>query len=172
MEPTMKEKLNVLIGLCEDGNPSLFERHHGTDGIKREDNLKRAAVFVLIIAFLLTASACSGAVTKGKVLLKEGTVTKVSVSSQPESKNYSFDGDAARSVVKYLSGLKLSDNFPENPAQYDGQTWVVSIEYENGDTITIYHLGNMFIKSAGGPWYKMTYSEASRFDTLLNDLSK
>ena len=28
----------------------------------------------------------------------------------------------------------------------------------------------MFIRVKGGSWYKMTYDEASRFDTLLDEL--
>ena len=46
----------------------------------------------------------------------------------------------------------------------------ISLKYENGDTLSIYHFGNMFIRSEKGSWYKMTYDEASRFDALLDKL--
>ena len=49
--------------------------------------------------------------------------------------------------------------------------WVISLEYDNGDVLTVYHFGNMFIRTENGPWYKMTYDEAKRFDTLLNELN-
>ena len=47
-------------------------------------------------------------------------------------------------------------------------TWVISLHYEDGDTVTVYHFGNLFIRSDSSRWYKMTYEEASRFEALLN----
>ena len=100
----------------------------------------------------------------------EGNVINIDVSSLPEGYNYSFSGAEAKAIVDYLSTLNLESNFEENPNEYTGMTWVISLKYENGDVLTIYHDGNMFIRVKGGPWYKMTYDEASRFDTLLDEL--
>jgi hypothetical protein len=135
--------------------------------------MKKNTILILIIACLLTMmTACSGATVKGGVLLKEGTVKKISVTSQPEGYDYSFSGDDVQSVVNYLSELNLTSEYSENPDGYDGMTWVISLEYESGDTLMIYHFGNMFIRTAGSSWYKMTYEEASRFGKLIGELSK
>ena len=134
--------------------------------------MKKLAVLLLILACLLPMSACSGAAAKGEILLKEGTVTEISVSSLPKSYDYTFQGDDAQSIRDYIAELGLTTDFPENPNEYAGMTWVISLEYEDGDILTIYHFGNMFIRTADSSWYKMTYEEASRFDTLISNLSK
>jgi len=35
----------------------------------------------------------------------------------------------------------------------------------------VYHFGNMFIRNEDGPWYRMEYEEAARFDALLDELN-
>ena len=108
---------------------------------------------------------------QGNQLLVEGNVIKIDVSSLPEGYNYTFDGEDAKAITEYLSNLNLDSKFEENPNEYSGMTWVISLEYDNGEILTVYHFGNMFIHSEKGSWYRMTYDEASRFDALLNELS-
>ena len=104
-------------------------------------------------------------------LIAEGNVIMIDVSSLPEGYNYSFDGEEAKEIIDYLSNLNLQSNFEENPNEYTGMTWVICLEYDNGDKLTVYHFGNMFIRTEKGSWYKMTYDEANRFDTLLDELN-
>ena len=108
---------------------------------------------------------------QGNQLLVEGNVIKIDVSSLPEGYNYSFDGEEAKEIIDYLSNLNLQSNFEENPNEYTGMTWVICLEYDNGDKLTVYHDGNMFIRTEKGSWYKMTYDEANRFDTLLDEFN-
>ena len=103
-------------------------------------------------------------------LIAEGNVIKIDVSSLPEGYNYSFDGEEAKEIIDYLSNLNLQSNFEENPNEYTGMTWVICLKYDNGE-LTVYHFGNMFIRTEKGSWYKMTYDEANRFDTLLDELT-
>ena len=124
---------------------------------------------LLICLFALTA--CSGAAEKGGILLKNGTVHKISVSSLPEGYNYSFRGDAVQSVIDYISKLTLKSDYSENPSEYTGMTWVIVLEYDDGSNLTIYHFGNMFIRTDDSSWYKMSYEEASKLDTLFYELS-
>ena len=105
-------------------------------------------------------------------LLAKGNVIKIDVSSLPESYNDSFDGEDAQAITNYLSSLNLESSFEEDPDEYTGMTWVISLKYEGGDTVTVYHFGNAFIRADQGPWYKMTYEEASRFESLLKERSK
>ena len=107
---------------------------------------------------------------QGNQLLAEGNVIKIDVSSLPEGYNYSFDGEDAKEIIDYLSNLNLQSNFEENPNEYAGMTWVIFLEYDNGDELTVYHFGK-FIRTEKGSWYKITYDEANRFDTLLDELN-
>ena len=125
-------------------------------------------IAIVIVACLLSMTACSSAVAKGGTMLQEGFVKKISVTSRPEGDHYFFTGNGAQSIIDYISQLNLIDDFPENPGDYDGATWVITLEYEDRDSLTIYHFGNKFIKAENGPWYKMTYEEASRFEALVS----
>ena len=105
-------------------------------------------------------------------LLAKGNVINIDISSLPEGYNYSFSGEDAKAILDYLLSLNLESNFKENPDEYSGMTWVISLKYEDGNTSTVYHFGNMFIRVKGGSWYKMTYEEANRFNTLLDELDQ
>ena len=132
-------------------------------------------VLTIAVAFLclLGMVGCSQQpqYVQGNQLLVEGNVIKIDVSSLPEGYNYSFDGEVVKEIIDYLSNLNLQSNFEENPNEYTGMTWVIYLEYDNGDKLTVYHDGNMFIRTEEGSWYKMTYDEANRFDTLLDELT-
>ena len=135
--------------------------------------MKKIIAIVLVCICVLGIVGCSQQPqqVQGGQLLSEGNVINIDVSSLPEGYNYSFSGADAKAIVDYLSTLNLESNFEENPNEYTGMTWGISLKYENGDVLTIYHCYNMFIRVKGGSWYKMTYDEASRFDTLLDELS-
>ena len=103
-------------------------------------------------------------------LIREKTINNITVTSLPSGYEYSLTGDDVNAIVDYFSNLHLISDFEENPDEYDGMTLVVSIEYHNGTSSTIYHFGNMFVRVDDGPWYKMDYEEASRFHPLLQEL--
>lgn len=133
--------------------------------------MKKQIALVLLFVFVFVLAGCSTVATKKGLLLNGGKVEKISVTSSPEGYDYTFSGQDAQAIINYLSELNLIADFSENPAEYDGMAWVISIEYESGETVTLCHLANKFIKTVNGPWYKMTYEEASRFDVLLNELN-
>ena len=133
--------------------------------------MKKIAVFVLALLCVVALVGCSPAYTEGSVLLKEGTVKNISVSSLPEGYNYSYTGENAQAIVDYFTELDLISDFEENPDEYSGMTWVIVLEYEDGSKETVYHFGNMFIRTNGGSWYKMTFEHASAFDSLLDELT-
>ena len=133
--------------------------------------MKKRIVFLLVLAFVLSAVGCSQQV-QGNQLLLEGNIISVQVSSLPEGYNDSFHGEDADAIVEYLSNLNLESKFKENPNEYVGMTWEIALKYDNGNVMKMYHFGNLFIRAEQGPWYKMNYDEASRFDALLNALRK
>lgn len=137
--------------------------------------MKRAICFVTTIVLLLVMvcfCGCDNQKLKDVKLLEEGCVKNVSITSIPEGYEYLFSEGDAKAVVDYLSNLNLITNFKESPNGLRGMTWVISLEYENGDIMTVYHYGNMFIRTENGPWYQMTYEEANRFEALLNELNE
>lgn len=132
-------------------------------------NLKKWIVVVLVCICVLGMIGCN---QQASPLFEKGNVVKIDVSSVPEGYYYySFSGKDVDPIIEYLSTLSLESEFEENPDDYMGMTWVISLEYENGDTWEIYHFGNLFIRSQNSSWYKMSYEEASRFDTLLEQLN-
>lgn len=104
-------------------------------------------------------------------LLQAGDVTRVTVSSLPEGYAYAYEGEDAGVIADYLGSLSLQSRFAENPDEYTGMTWVISLSYADGNTVTVYHSGNMFIRAEDGPWYRMEYEEADRFYALLDELN-
>ena len=131
--------------------------------------MKRIFALTLILAvIIMTFSGCGK--DKGdqtSLSLEKDGIVNIKVSSFPGEYNHSFSEDDADIIVDYLSGWKLISEFAEDPDVYAGMTWEILIEYENGDIVTVYYFGNMFIRTDSGPWYKMNYDEAKRFDTFL-----
>lgn len=128
-------------------------------------------LLIAIFCFLLFAG-CGGANQKNnEQLLLPSTdgIVGIEVSSLPETESYSFSGEDADEIIDYLSSLNLTPYYEEN--LYNGMTWVIAVEYENGDVVTVYHSGNILIMSDNGPWYKMKYREAERFTSLLEKLN-
>ena len=142
--------------------------------MKKKLMIEGLVVVALAVACVLGIVGCSqqSQQVRGSQLLAEGNVVKIDVSTLPDGYNYSFDRESAKEIIGYLYNLNLQSDFKENPNEYAGMTWVISLEYENGDALTIYHFGNKFIRSEKGSWYKMTYEEANRFGALLNELNR
>lgn len=131
--------------------------------------MKKITALIFTLVCMCGLIGCNNQSSQKVELLKDGNVNNIVVTSLPEGYNYSFNGDDAKAIVDYLLNLNLDDSFKENPEEYDGMAWVISLEYDSGDSLTVYHFGNMFIRTESGPWYKMNYDEASRFDALLNE---
>ena len=131
--------------------------------------MKKIAVFVLALLCVVALVGCSPAHAEESTLLKEGTVKRVSVTSVPEAYAYSYTGKDAQAILDYLSGLDLvEDSAPPPP----GGVWNIILEYEDGSTVKLYHSANEYIGISGGAQYKMTYEQASAFDSLLWELNE
>lgn len=136
--------------------------------------MKKSLALLLALVCICSLTAC-GKVTdskppRGSMLLKEGTVEKVHVSSDPGDYVYEFEKESAQEIVDYLASLNLYRDFKENPDDYSGMTWVISLEYENGEKLTIYQFANLFIRTENDPWIEIRPVEAERFGALLEEL--
>lgn len=133
--------------------------------------LKRIVALLLMLICLFSFTGCYGIRVEEGKLLEAGTVKSITVTTMPAGQyENTFRDTDANDIIKYLSSLKLIDDYQENPAECEGMTYLISLKYENGEVLTFYHVNNMFIKTDNSSWYKMNYEEAARFETLLNDL--
>ena len=105
-------------------------------------------------------------------LLKEGKIESVYITSSLPGYEYSFDGEYVEPIVNYFNNLHLIADFQENPEEYVGGGWVITFSYSNGESLTVYHSVNKFIKAEDGQWYMLTYDEASEFDDILHRLNE
>ena len=129
--------------------------------------MKKYIAAILVLCYALSLVGCADTTIYGAELFEETHIERIAVTSLPEGYDYSFVGEDTDAIAQYLAGLTLTSDFSENPNEYCGMTWVISVGYENGDITTIYHFGNMFIRADDGPWYRMDYDEAIKFDALL-----
>lgn len=147
--------------------------------------MKKLILFILVLACALSMLSCSitddedmldepqetEKTVRKNSLLKDAKVESVAVTSFPKGRNFSFSGDAVKPLTDYVCGLDIESEFSEDPEQYSGMTWIIALTYEGGATQTIYHFGNMFIKSDDGPWYRMNDEQAAELEPLLLKLS-
>lgn len=104
--------------------------------------------------------------------LPGGSIKSIEVYPYLGSSHYIFIGEEAAAVFDYLTQLNVTSDFPENPGEYDGGGWDITIHYQRDHTLRLCHFGNMFIRIEAGPWYKMDYEEASYFSTLVSELAQ
>jgi len=67
----------------------------------------------------------------------------VEIFSDTRERNYT-DSEKIAAILNYLTGLNLQSNFPENPDEYNGIVYVITITYEDGTEKMYSHFGNMF----------------------------
>ena len=103
--------------------------------------------------------------------LKESKIKSVNVTSLPKGYDFTFTDEKAQKVIDFLSGIELITNFTEDPGQLDGMTWVIKLEYENDEAMTLYDIGG-FIRSESNSWFKYEYDYDSPLNTLIWELSK
>ena len=132
---------------------------------------KRLLIIVLFIFIIVFSAGCGKASVEKSTLIKKGTIEQITVHSLPEYYNYCFSAKSdIQAVTDYLLNLTLSSDFEENPNDYAGMTWVITLKYDDGSETVIYHFGNRFIRSGESSWYQMQYEEASQFDALMDEL--
>ncbi|MBQ8399977.1 MAG: hypothetical protein IJX08_08465 [Clostridia bacterium] len=122
-------------------------------------------------ADLLFADSISFNYSLSPLFDTERSVSRIAISSLPESYSYAFTNVQGRAqIIDYLLDLDLNADFGENPNEYSGMTWVITLYFADGGSTTIYHFGNMFIRAENGPWYKMNYEQANKLSEIVWNL--
>lgn len=134
--------------------------------------MRKYLCVILAVLLLLCAGGCNDVDSVPNDLLPgtEG-ISRITVTSMPESYQYSFSGDSAKTLAQCITDMELAADFPEDPNVYAGMTWVITVQYEDGTAVTVYLFGNMFIRAGDGPWFKVSANEAEAFERLLTSLS-
>ncbi len=104
--------------------------------------------------------------------IAEDNVTEIVITTLPESETYSriyTDTEKIKKITGYLNELSLKGNFSENPDEYAGMTYIITLSYVDGSQIVVYHLGNMFLRENDKDWQRMTYNEAVKLDSIIQD---
>ena len=133
--------------------------------------MKKIAVFVLALLCVVALVGCSPANTKGSTLLNEGEVKSVSVNFDLPGYPYFFVGEDAKALVNCLANLELTPDSGETPRELTGGGWVINIEYEDGQVVTLTHLERYIHARADDSWYKIEKDQANAFDHLLSELA-
>ncbi len=131
------------------------------------------AIFAALLCLTMVVG-CDGteAATYNTLLPGTDGIAAVTVTSMPQGYDYSFIGESAKKIAQCILDMDVTADFPEDPNVYAGMTWVITAEYEDGNTATVYLFGNMFIRSGDGPWFKVSGEEAEGFEALLASLSQ
>ena len=130
---------------------------------------KSISLFTLLLACSFLLMSCSNS----KIEIPKDNIVEIGISTLPYSDSYEriyTDSEKIAAVVDYLSGLKLKDNFPENPDEYAGMAFIITVSYEDGKTEKYNHFGNMFlgkIEDDKIDWYRMAYKDAEQFYTVV-----
>lgn len=133
---------------------------------------KCMCVLLAALLVLMCAAGCHGQNAAPNELLPgaEG-ISGITVTSMPEGYHYFFSGEQAVTLAESILEMNVISEYPEDPNVYAGMTWVITAQYEDGLTATVYLFGNMFIRSGDGPWFKVSINEAENFERLLTSLS-
>lgn len=128
--------------------------------------MKKLIVCVFIIMFgVVIITGCKNSA--------EEDMDTISVTVLPENKEYERTYTSKEKVLKivdYLNGLTLEEEFTENPDEYAGMTYVITLAYQGEGQAVYYHFGNRFLKldgELGFDWRRMNYGEASQLESII-----
>ncbi len=105
--------------------------------------------------------------------IEAAEVEQITVVSMPESaeheRTYTSRGKINK-IVAYLNSLTLQADFPENPDEYCGMAYRLTLTMADGTEREFVHFGNMFLREGDGDWLRMTYEEAALLEELLGQI--
>lgn len=100
-----------------------------------------------------------------KLLSRNDLPVSITVSSYPESYNYTYDEAGIAAIIEYLNGISLSSEYAEyHPC---GFMWIMELEYSDGAKDTIYQ-HSPFISCESGGKYRISDKDASGLDSLIS----
>ncbi len=98
------------------------------------------------------------------------SIASISVSSLPEGESYKrtiTSAEKINEIVDFINSMTLTEDFSENPDEYDGMTLVLHFRFADNSYADVYSFGNMFLKINDEPWLRMEYDDAMILEGLL-----
>ena len=65
------------------------------------------------------------------------------------------DKERINNTVTFIKDIKTEGTELDNPGEYEGDSIVIGLFYEDGSVSLVYIFGGEYIKYAGGAWYKI-----------------
>ena len=133
--------------------------------------MKSISIYFLIAVLLCTLAGCAASTTiTGASLVSSENVVKVQVSSLPESsetqRTYT-SAEKIKAITDHIDNLQLDTKFPENPNDYSGSVWVITYIYADESSLTLYHFGNMFLRTEQSDWTRLTQEQAVKLSYII-----
>lgn len=98
------------------------------------------------------------------------TTSQVTITTLPEDESLQrvyTDSVKINALCNYLNSLNLISHFTDKVDDYVGQTFIITINGNNDEPLTIYHFGNVFIKQNENEWKKISYKQGSELYSLI-----
>ena len=118
----------------------------------------------LLLLFLMSGCAAE------KLNIDSAEVTQITITVLPKDnslKRVYTDRNKTKAVSSYLNSLNLISHFTENVDEYDGQTYIITLDTDHDESTIIYHFGNVFIKQDENEWKKISYKQGSELYSLI-----
>ena len=131
--------------------------------------MKRMLLFALLLMLILCACGTGEPPeVKAADLVRTEGIREIRISHMPEAKSYRrtyLRPEKIKAVTDYLEDLRLTGEIEEN--RYCGGVWVITVCYEDGSEVTLYHSCNILFRAEDGIWRKMEHEQAQAFDELI-----
>lgn len=133
--------------------------------------MKSISIYFLIAVLLCTLAGCAAStIITGASLVSSENVVKIQVSSLPESsetqRTYT-SAEKIKAITDHIDNLQLDTKFPENPNDYSGSVWVITYTYADESSLTLYHFGNMFLRTEQSDWTRLTQEQAVKLSYII-----
>ncbi len=126
------------------------------------------SVTIALFLYVLLVACNKAEVDKKTHPIGNREVVGIKISSLPETRIYALGGEEAEEIYNYLTNLETEYYSTNN--DLNGLTYVIVIEYNNGDKKTLYHSSYLLGTSDG--WYKIKNYKELEFEKILEKFDK
>lgn len=131
--------------------------------------MKKTILMIMMIFICFLLVACNDVkVDKKTHAMQERDLYCIKVSSLPQTRDYTLRDESAYEIYDYFK--KLKTEYYSNENDLNGITYIITIEYENGDIKTLYH--SAYLIGTEDSWYKIKNYKQQEFEKILEKLSK
>lgn len=143
-------------------------------------NMRKHIIVTMGCIFIgLMLVACSNntdEINLTETAIAEETISReiksIKISTLPESEDkerrYTTE-DKIEKIREHIDSLSWKDVTSENPEDYTGITYIVTIEFDDETTKTYSFFANQFFKFDGIEWMKIKESDVMKLENIIKD---